>query len=102
MKRLLLLSCVVFLGLTEQASAQPGFYPRPSATAFQSSGFQPPLSPYLNLRRGANTPGLNYFLGVVPDQERRTLANSLFTPEFGQVTRPDFPEEAFEVLHRGR
>ncbi|MCI0461036.1 MAG: hypothetical protein L0Z62_29155 [Gemmataceae bacterium] len=96
MKRILTLSCVLVLGLAEPAAAQPGFFPRPSP--YQSTAFQPPLSSYLNLRRGANTPGLNYFLGVLPDQERRTLANQLFTPDFGVVQRPDLFAETGDVL----
>ncbi len=97
MKRLLTLSCVLVLGLAEPAAAQPGYFPRPSATPYQSTAFQPPLSSYLNLRRGNNTPALNYYLGVLPDQERRTLANALFTPEYGLARRLDF-EETGDVL----
>jgi hypothetical protein len=33
----------------------------------------PALSPYLNLVRGNNTPGINYFLGTLPEFDRRNF-----------------------------
>jgi hypothetical protein len=37
----------------------------------------PTVSPMLDLRRGANTPALNYFLGTRPEYERRQDAYQL-------------------------
>ena len=37
----------------------------------------PTISPMLDLRRGANTPALNYFLGTRPEYERRQDAYQL-------------------------
>ncbi len=45
-----------------QNYGRPGYY-NPSANA-------PRLSPYLDITRGGN-PGINYFLGTVPEIERR-------------------------------
>ncbi len=56
------------------AGAQYTPYPRP-----YSSGYPilpgPRLSPYLNLLRGGD-PAANYYLGVVPERERRILFGS--------------------------
>ncbi len=48
------------------ASAQPYPYNMPR----YGVGFQPGLSPYLNLLRGGNT-AANYYLGTIPEFERR-------------------------------
>jgi hypothetical protein len=73
---------VLWLAIAGNAHAQ---YPGSSAQggAFGGGGFgagnpygRPQLSPYLNLLRGGN-PAANYYLGVVPERERRANA-SLF------------------------
>jgi hypothetical protein len=51
---------------TGAASAQPYPYNMPR----YGVGFQPGLSPYLNLLRGGNT-AANYYLGTIPEFERR-------------------------------
>ena len=51
------------------ASAQPHPYNQPR----YGVGYQPPLSPYLNLLRGGNT-AANYYLGTIPEIERRQNA----------------------------
>ncbi|MFL5245100.1 MAG: hypothetical protein ACJ8FY_23605 [Gemmataceae bacterium] len=45
----------------------------PYARPNYSTGARPALSPYLNLLRGGN-PAANYFLGVLPEFERRANA----------------------------
>lgn len=70
-----ILCAVVFLTLTvafcPEARAQSFGQPSP----FGGTGFSgrrgPALSPFLNLRRGGS-PAANYFLGVLPEQDRRT------------------------------
>lgn len=52
-----------------EASAQLGPRPRPN----YGPGYRPQLSPYLNLIRGGN-PAANYYLGTVPEQQRRADA----------------------------
>jgi hypothetical protein len=52
-----------------RASAQIG-QPHPYNQPRYGVGYQPLLSPYLNLLRGGNT-AANYFLGTVPEIERR-------------------------------
>jgi hypothetical protein len=46
-------------------------------------GFRPGLSPYLNITRGGSDPATNYFLGTVPEFQRRYNA---------QVTREDITD----------
>jgi hypothetical protein len=61
------LAAVAVVGLSASAaSAQPRPYNQPQ----YGVGYQPPLSPYLNLLRGGNT-AANYFLGTVPEMQRR-------------------------------
>src|SRR5713226_1658932 len=68
----LLAGVTVILLFSGAASAQPHPYNQPR----YGVGYQPPLSPYLNLLRGGNT-AANYFLGTVPEIERRQN-NQLF------------------------
>jgi hypothetical protein len=46
-------------------------------------GFQPGLSPYLNLLRGGN-PAANYYLGTIPEFERRQNAQ-VFQSELNEL-----------------
>ncbi|HYT91338.1 MAG TPA: hypothetical protein VEL76_21680 [Gemmataceae bacterium] len=86
MKRLLILAVaslgVLLVGTTERAAAQ--YYPQVSPYPYPT---QSPLSPDLGLLRGNNRPALNYFLGVLPDQARRSAAQQLMTPEYGALPR---------------
>jgi hypothetical protein len=61
----------VCLGPAGRASAQGGLY---GPSPFGGSYGQPALSPYLNMLRGGS-PAANYYLGVVPELERRTFTN---------------------------
>jgi hypothetical protein len=68
--RIIALACLgwVVLGSGREVAAQyvNPYYPRPAYGP--SSG--PALSPYLDLRRGGN-PATNYFLGTLPELDRR-------------------------------
>jgi hypothetical protein len=55
----------IFLGAT---AAHAQFYPGPGQSYY--SPRTPALSPYLNMLRGGD-PAANYFLGVVPERQRR-------------------------------
>jgi hypothetical protein len=75
----LLVTGVFWLAITGTAQAQ---YPGSPAQGgpFGGGGFgagnpygRPQLSPYLNLLRGGN-PAANYYLGVIPERERRSNA----------------------------
>ena len=72
MSRLLAVSlaagCALFL-VAGQAPAQvppPYFYNRPN----YGVGFRPRLSPYLDLANGGD-PAINYYLGTLPELDRR-------------------------------
>jgi len=59
----------LMLAAVETASAQrppPYLYNQPN----YGPGFRPQLSPYLNLT-GRNDPAVNYFLGTIPEFDRR-------------------------------
>jgi len=67
-----LLAVGVMALFCDTASAQapnPGRYQRP----LYGPGYRPQLSPYLNLLRGGD-PAANFFLGTVPEQQRRQQA----------------------------
>jgi hypothetical protein len=59
------------------ASAQPRPYNAPQ----YGVGYHPPLSPYLDLLRGGNIAS-NYFLGTIPEIERRQNAQLFQTELF--------------------
>jgi hypothetical protein len=60
-------------------------------------GPTPPISPYLNLLRGNNA-AVNYYLGVVPEFQRRALYQQLLLgPERQQLLTPG-PEDIFPTL----
>src|SRR5216684_7044894 len=69
--------------LASAARAQPGTTPYnlniygPGLVSPYNSSFTRPgpnLSPYLNLLRGGGNPAANYYLGVIPEVERRNNA----------------------------
>ncbi len=66
---------------TGTASAQLG----PQAPPAYGPGYRPLLSPYLNLLRGGD-PASNYFLGTIPEYQRRANAQ-LFSQEIGALDR---------------
>jgi hypothetical protein len=72
------------------------------------SGFQagpttsyPALSPYLNLVRGNNTPAINYFLGTLPEFDRRNFQSNILgalpTIE-AQLAQPVGPPPDLEAI----
>jgi hypothetical protein len=67
MKARFLVTAVAGLVITATATAQtPSPFPTPAN--------RPNLSPYLNLLRGGS-PAANYYLGVVPEAERRAFTD---------------------------
>jgi hypothetical protein len=101
------LSCLVVLG-NGTASAQ-GYYPsqsaRPNYGIYQPYGGgynRPLLSPYLDLLRGGD-PAVNYFLGTVPEFQRRANAAQFrsaiqdLEQRTGQPTTTE-PEDLFKPL----
>jgi len=74
----LLVGAVAAMGLWAAAAAQAdaqglGPYTAPSIRPFDMYN-QPNLSPYLNLLRSGD-PAANYYLGVVPEIQRRAFTN---------------------------
>jgi hypothetical protein len=61
----------------------------------------PALTPYLNLRRGGN-PAANYFLGVLPEIDRRTTATQQNAAITDLERRVDTPLASEEPLLEGR
>jgi len=98
MKRLNWLPAFVLAVLAGGAAAQAPVF-RPSATYRPP---QPLLSPYLNLLRGGD-PASNYYLGVVPERQRRQNA-SLFSSQIQSLEQqlnqataaPDVDEALFQ------
>lgn len=92
LKRLLVSACIATLGLAGSAAAQfptnvgpyaggtgyrPGFTPYNPAPLY-GPGYTAPLSPFLNLLRGGDSAS-NYFLGVIPEQQRRANTRAFGT-----------------------
>jgi hypothetical protein len=71
MRRLLVAAATAVLGLTLAGGAHAQYYPRPQAPPNYGVGFRPGLSPYLNITRGGSDPATNYFLGTIPEFQRR-------------------------------
>ena len=78
MKRYLIASLVLMVGLStegsaqaQQAAGQP--YQRPAVT---NAARQPSVSPYLNLSRAGGSPAINYYGIVRPQQETARLSSS--------------------------
>jgi hypothetical protein len=71
MRHRLIAGCVVVLALEPlavgPASAQPWVYQPP----LPGQRNRPLLSPYLNLIRNFGDPAINYYLGTLPEQQRR-------------------------------
>jgi hypothetical protein len=59
--------------LTPQPYYPQGTFTPPFGRPTWGPGYRPQLSPYLNLLRGGD-PAANYFLGTVPEQQRRANA----------------------------
>jgi hypothetical protein len=71
---------VLALGWTGQARAQNTY---PYLPPPYGPGYQTMLSPYLNFLRGGD-PAANYFLGVLPEFQRRENRNQ-FRSQIGQL-----------------
>jgi hypothetical protein len=85
MRRFTFSSCAALLtlaaGWTSPARAQLIYPFQPPA---YGPGYQTMLSPYLNLLNRANDPAVNYFLGVLPEFQRRENRNQ-FRAQIGQL-----------------
>jgi len=93
MSRLIGVSLAVLVGVLAAspatAFAQQGGYPYgpPRAPAY-GPGYRPGLSPYLNITRGGGDPAVNYFLGTIPEFQRRANAQ-MFSSQIAELeTRP--------------
>jgi hypothetical protein len=83
-----MLSLIVLAGVSvAPASAQ--YVPGSGRTAYGAGigGARPGLSPYLNLLRGGD-PSANYFLGTIPEQQRRFNAYMTRTALLDLESRP--------------
>jgi len=86
MKRLALALPALLLLAPASASAQQYGYPGSYANTLN----RPQLSPYLNLLRGGNVAS-NYFLGTIPEQQRRAN-DAIFRAQIQSLeTRPLIP-----------
>jgi len=74
MKRFILASLTTLFGLLAASSSASAQFAYPIQGAQRYPGWQTPLSPYLNLLRGGD-PAANYFIGVVPEFQRRMDRN---------------------------
>lgn len=99
MKRFTLALLATLIPLsTQMARAQFAPPTRPN----YGPGYRPPLSPYLNLLRGGD-PSANYFLGTIPEQQRRYNAQ-VFSSEISALDQRTLgnvltPEQAlFQTL----
>src|SRR5205807_1613565 len=78
-----------FALLPESAQAQPYI---PGNRPQYYNPYRPPISPYLDLLRGG-LPAANYYLGVVPERERRNL-------QYGSVPLPFDLDRRYEAVDR--
>jgi hypothetical protein len=82
----LIASCCLLGGGTSRAWAQAGPTVSPGPYGASQYGYGTPrLSPYLNLLRGGNV-AANYYMGVVPEVERRANAR-LFGSQIQELER---------------
>ncbi len=93
-------SLVTLLASAEAAVAQ--FQPPLASRAASLQGPlapSPALSPYLNLVRGANTPGINYFLGTLPEFDRRAFESATLStfPQIGGYPAPVQPQLPVDI-----
>lgn len=71
------------------AGASAQYFQRPQLNPYS----RPALSPYLDLVRGGN-PAINYYLGTLPEMDRRALAaQQLSTPQGPQQTQAYTPDQ---------
>src|SRR5579872_897722 len=72
MSRLVAIAAAVLLLTASQAWAQGMSATRPNFAPY----WRQPLTPYLNLARGGSN-AINFYLGTIPEQERRSNFNFL-------------------------
>lgn len=77
MKRFILAPLAALLGLLFLSSLASAQFAGPIQGAVRYPGWQTPLSPYLNMLRGGD-PAANYFIGVLPEFQRRQDRNTMY------------------------
>lgn len=82
---------LLLVAMPERVAAQERF-----ASPFQTPPRQP-LSPYLNLLRGGN-PAVNYYLGVLPELQRRMPRADLFAPAEATARRRGGSDDLDDTL----
>jgi hypothetical protein len=91
MSRLVSVSLAVLAGVliasAGRASAQGGYPYGPPRVPAYGPGYRPGLSPYLNLNRGGD-PAVNYYLGTIPEFQRRANAQLFSSQIAGLEARP--------------
>jgi hypothetical protein len=104
-KRSLLALTAAAAGLAGAAGPAPAQYTAPLSRPNYGPGYRPQLSPYLNLLRGGD-PASNYFLGVIPEQQRRANTQlfrqeiSALEVEAAQSRLAPQDADIFQPLHR--
>jgi hypothetical protein len=73
MKQLLLAALAAAAGLLAAGPAPAQYYSPNFNRPAYGPGYRPMLSPYLDLTRGGD-PAVNYFLGTIPEFQRRSNA----------------------------
>jgi hypothetical protein len=74
MKRIVMASIAL---LTLGIASAPAQFTYPTRPPMYGPGYQPQLSPYLNMLRGGD-PAANFFIGVVPEMQRRQDRNIMY------------------------
>ncbi len=85
------------VGTGRSAAQQP--YPNYLSPLPTSPYARPQLSPYLNLLRGGS-PSANYYLGVVPERDRRRFERNFGTAVQDLTRRVETPAQPGEELVR--
>lgn len=91
MKRLILAPFAALLAcLTLGSAPASAQFTYPFRPPQYGPGYQTQLSPYLNLLRGGD-PAANYFIGVVPEFQRRQDRNALYSSVQGLANQIPLP-----------
>src|SRR5262245_36061466 len=97
MKRLILVPLVAFAGLLLPDGSALAQMTYPYGPPAYGPFYRPMLSPYLNLLRGGD-PAANYFLGVLPEFQRRENARVFGVAIQGLEQRAETPALTPEEL----